>query len=283
MLLNLLRAAAVPLIASLPLLLPACGLRLDDSVGAARRERAERPAAAPGERPSYGEMRQARALAMAEAEIIARGGNIRVTANGAASQPDKVRYVYSPGALTLSFTASKGLNRADGTSHALAFTVYHLSDRAGLDMLRASEEGRRVLMSGERFDASVLSARTVFVQPGAASRMILDRVEGGRYVALAAGYHHGGESGTVYVTEYGIGRYSTGGETILHRGAVMFQPLPLVLDVVLGDDGMSVFNNDGIYHYSQKAVHLSERQMHQILYKRNRVSGDYFDFLTSPR
>ncbi len=256
----LLNRRFAPILAPLlAILLPACSsLRVDDSV---QRNRSDRAALAsleadPRERPSYRELRQARATAWVERDIMENGGELRVRPDGSASRPQSVDFVAEPGALALAIGASEDLNQAGGLPHALTLVVYHLADRAALDRLAASEEGMRTLLEATFFDDSVRAVRRIPVQPGMRTNLALDRAEKGRYVALVAGYHNLESAASLHVAAYDIGQYNIrddsavgGNMLVFSRKKTMFRPLPLNLRVDLGPDAMlvsptgKIFNN----------------------------------------
>lgn len=233
------------------------GVRFDDSIDARRRERAERMAGDPCATPSYKELRQARALARMEADLANRDGYVRVLPDGSASNPDNVRFAAVPGALNIEFTAADDLNAVEGLPHALTLAVYQLSDRVALDGLLSSPEGVAKLLAAERFDESVKSARQLFIQPGAANRLSMERADGARHVAIVAGYHHPEQpSDYARVFSYGIGQYSVKGPTLTSRNRLRFRPLPLNLRLALGPDGMSAWETTRIFHNMHDAVTL---------------------------
>lgn len=253
------RRAALTLVLAGLAALPSCGLRLDDSRTASETARPE-----PETRPSPSEQRAARALALAEADIINRGGAVMYRPDGSASQPHSVKFPAAPGELTLEYAASERLNRFEESPHALLLVIYHLSDRAALDQLSAHENGMRKLLAGEYFDDSVKSARRHFVQPGAAGTLRLDRPEDGRFVAVAAGYAEPNKRTSLFVAEYGVGQWTTGGESVIHHKKKMYSPLPMRLFADLGENDMVVTNTGRIPGDLQKVHLLMARQTRYV-------------------
>ena len=250
------------------------GFRFDDRRRGAEPAPPERPRENPALRPSFRELRQARATAYAEADMTRRGGNTYVRYDGSSSNPNQVKFAAAPGALGLRITASPRLNAVENTPTALVLVVYHLSDRSALDVLAATETGMRRLLRGELFDASVKSARQLFIQPGMTAELALERPEDGRYVAVVAGYNRPDARTGLHVAPYGVGEYKKKGETAFHRTVSMFMPLPMNLGVSLGETMMTVSETASIHHNLRDSTRLQRAQPHyfeepQILLKLN--------------
>lgn len=191
--------------------------------------------------PSAREQRIARAMARAESEIIEEGRHIMYRSDGSSTDPSRVDYVSMPGALTVNYQASERLNCVDGDAKALTLVVYHLSDRAALDQLSRHEDGMRFLLLGLRFDAAVKSVRKYHVQPGSSGELLFDRPQGGRYVAIVAGYNNLETDRALFVAEYGLGQYKHKERIIIGVNVTrhFFQPLPLRINMRLGSEEMS--------------------------------------------
>lgn len=96
---------------------------------------------------------------------------------------------YAQDALRLHFDASPDLNAFSGRAHALVMCVYQLSNpQAFEDKLQEPSGPNRLLACG-RFDPSVTARKRVIVQPGTTKDVVLDRVQGTRYVGIIAGYY----------------------------------------------------------------------------------------------
>ena len=240
------------------------GFRRDLRPDPYRTARAAHLSADPRETPTPGELRAARALALAELEIVQSGGNIMYRSDGSSSQPRSVDFVASANALTLDYAASDNLNCIDGGPHALLLVVYHLSDRAALDQLAGHEAGMVKLLEGGYFDESVKGVRTHVVQPGNSGTLILDRPDKGKYVAIVAGYAEPDKRTSLYVGEYGVGEWISPGETPFHRGKRMYMPLPLHLAADLDRLDMTVRSTGRVYGSMQKVSHLLARQTRHL-------------------
>lgn len=246
------------------------GLHRDHSPDILRSKRAEHLLDDPKNHPSIKERRAARAMAEAEFELVRKGGLMLASWDGSASKPSAVEYVESPGALTINYQASEQLNAIDGDANALLLVVYHLSDRAALDQLAGHEDGMRKLLEGERFDDSVKRVRTHHVQPGAKGQLLFDRPKGGKFVAIVAGYAKPDSETSLYVAEYGLGRWQTIGETYLHRETTMFMPLPLDINMHLGKHELAAKKSAKWLGHYGKSQELIDSQL--VRYFRNAAS-----------
>jgi predicted component of type VI protein secretion system len=259
----------LPVLAAVPFLLASCGVRLDDArrlsgvnAGVAAAQLSEvGPAGVSVGRPSVRELREARGAAMQEWDQLLNGGMPLYRGDGASSNINSVRFAAAPGALTLDYAASPMLNASDGEAHALTLVVYHLTDRAAFDQLARHEEGIRKLLEGDFFDASVAGVRTHSVQPGAAGRLVEDRYEGGKYVALVAGYGGLRARTAVHVTEYRVYQWNTAGGTVFSRDRTMYSPYPLHLRAALDVTEMRVEDADTTLNRMRGVTNLQRAQV----------------------
>lgn len=237
----------------LALALPGCQASYDHD--AARQTRATRMVEDPRLKPSVKEQRVARAMATAQAEMYTAGQeHVTYGFDGSASQLDKVRYIAHAGALRIDYEAAADLNSVDGEPHALVLVVYHLTHTADFDQLARTEPGLRRLLEGELFADSVKGAEQHFVQPGVSARLLLNRFDGGRYVAVVAGYALPKTATSVFVTEYGLGRWAKSATRKSARPHYMYRPLPMHLSLGLGADAM-VARTTGLINESLQGVH----------------------------
>lgn len=255
------RPALAALLAALPLALCACGVRLGDARGISRRVA---PAAAdnPASRPGVREQREAKAAAMQEWDSLLNGGLPQYRGDGSSSNINSVKFGSAAEALTLDCYASPRLNFSSGEPHALTLVVYHLSDRAAFDQLARHEEGLRKLLEADFFDASVAGVRKHTVQPGTQARILENRYEGGRYVALVAGYASLRARTSAYVTEYRLYQWHTEGESIFSRDRVMYSPYPLRLRAVLDEDEMRVDDTDATLERMRAVTSMQREQVY---------------------
>ncbi len=242
-----------------PFLLASCGVRLDDAhrLGGA----GACSAGTSADRPDLRGLREARGAAMQEWDQLLNGGMPLYRGDGASSNINSVRFASAPGALTLDYAASPELNAADGGAHALTLVVYHLTDRAAFDQLARHAEGIRRLLEGDYFDASVAGVRVHSVQPGACGRLVEDRYEGGRHVAIVAGYGRLHPRTAVFVTEYRLYQWNTSGGTVFSRDRVMYSPYPLHLRARLDATEMRVEDADTTLNRMRGVTELRRAQV----------------------
>ena len=108
-----------------------------------------------------------------------------------ASAPSSaVQYDYGEGAISLNLKADSQLNRYNGVQHTLSTCVYQLSDSKEFNQLSSNRDGLYRLLGCEKFDPSVKGTERVILHPGKDEMKTLDRVEGSRFVAVAAGYYN---------------------------------------------------------------------------------------------
>lgn len=94
--------------------------------------------------------------------------------------------------IRLQVRADPQLNRYDKASHALLLCLYQLKEPDGFRQLAQDKDGVPKLLECGRFDASVVNAKVIVVQPGQNLSHSCDKGEGTRYVGLATGYYtHG--------------------------------------------------------------------------------------------
>jgi len=96
---------------------------------------------------------------------------------------------YEEKAINLSFEAEGMLNVRGGVPHPLAICVYQLGEPGAFKDLAQSADGLYRLLECTAFDASVVDAKRVIVNPGKGRKVSLDRAEGARFVGIVAGYY----------------------------------------------------------------------------------------------
>lgn len=96
---------------------------------------------------------------------------------------------YKEKAIHLNLTADSRLNLYQGSPHALVLCLYQLKDPNAFNQLVDEKDGLLKLLDCGRFDPSVANAKRIVVQPGQVEKQDLDRAEGAKYVAIAAGYY----------------------------------------------------------------------------------------------
>ena len=106
----------------------------------------------------------------------------------AGNSPETVAWNFAPNAIALHITATADLNLIDDQAHTLSLCLYQLANPAPFRERTVSVGGVVSLLDCERFDPSVKAADRIIVTPGMVARKVFDRVEGAKYVAIAAGY-----------------------------------------------------------------------------------------------
>ncbi|HBA86867.1 MAG TPA: type VI secretion system lipoprotein TssJ [Geobacter sp.] len=89
--------------------------------------------------------------------------------------------------------ADPQLNRFESNPHALSLCLYLLKDPNGFKQLVQEKEGIPKLLDCSRFDATVVNARQIVVQPGQELKEINETGEGARYIGIATGYFYQGK------------------------------------------------------------------------------------------
>jgi len=96
---------------------------------------------------------------------------------------------YEEGAIKIHVKADPQLNLSDGKPHTLLVCVYQLKDPNAFNQLTGDQEGLYRLLECNLFDASVVGAKKLIIQPGQNTTFNLDRAQGATYVGVAAGYY----------------------------------------------------------------------------------------------
>lgn len=97
---------------------------------------------------------------------------------------------YEKEGIHVSLKAEPTLNTFNGLPHTLHICFYQLKDPNVFNQLAGDEQGLYLLLGCTTFDVSVTSFQRITVQPGQDLSLTIDRAEGSRYVALAAGYYN---------------------------------------------------------------------------------------------
>lgn len=138
-------------------------------------------------------------------------------------------YPFEKEAIDLSIRSDAQLNVFEGIPHALRLCVYGLGEVGGFTNLLAREDGLPRLLACEKFDASVLMAENLYLQPGGRRRAVFDRAEGVRHLAFVAGYFVQNEKADLYR----LIPVPTAEEQ-KDRCTTSVQPVPAVIDLDLG-------------------------------------------------
>lgn len=103
--------------------------------------------------------------------------------------PSPPEYTYEKEAIELHVKSDPRLNLYDGLPHTLLLCVYQLRDPNTFLQLADQPGGIYKLLECAPFDPSVAAAKRLIVHPDQDLKYPLDRAEGARYVAVAAGYY----------------------------------------------------------------------------------------------
>ncbi|MDR0379223.1 MAG: type VI secretion system lipoprotein TssJ [Candidatus Accumulibacter sp.] len=104
--------------------------------------------------------------------------------------PSRVVWQAAPGGLRLDIEAASDLNTQDGMPLALSLCVFQLDKTDKFDDLVKTPEGLDKLQACTVDAADATSAKRFWLQPGQKLTEDMDRAEGARTMAVAAGYAH---------------------------------------------------------------------------------------------
>lgn len=113
---------------------------------------------------------------------------ILMTACASAPLPSP-EWTYEKDAIEIQIKADPKLNFDDGVPHTLVLCLYQLRDPNTFNQLSDDTDGIYTLLECKLFDGSVATAKRLIVHPGQDTTIVLDRAEGAKYVAVAAGYY----------------------------------------------------------------------------------------------
>jgi len=99
-------------------------------------------------------------------------------------------YPYEKAAVNVNLNATTDLNKYSGQPHTVVVMLYQLSDPNIFNQMIETPEGLGDLLEGKRFDASALSFRQAVIQPGENKQILMDRVEGTRYLGVVGGFYN---------------------------------------------------------------------------------------------
>lgn len=111
------------------------------------------------------------------------------TVTSPAASPAEIKWTYQVNAISLTLGVDKNLNEYNGMSHTLLLCVYQLSDKNKFNEFAGTSTGLNSLLACKSFDPSVTHVQRVFVQPDQNATLSMDRAEGAKFLAVAAGYY----------------------------------------------------------------------------------------------
>lgn len=107
-----------------------------------------------------------------------------------ASQPlPAPNWTFEKDAVSIHLKADSKLNFDDGVPHTLLVCIYQLKDPNTFNQLSEDTDGIYKLLECDLFDAGVATAKKTIINPGQDVRIVLDRAEDAKYVAVVAGYY----------------------------------------------------------------------------------------------
>ena len=106
------------------------------------------------------------------------------------ADPSRVTWQAQPNGLRLHIEAAPDLNQQDGKPLALSLCVYQLDKSDGFNGIAQTPGGLNALQECTIKAADAISARRFWLQPGQKLTTDMDRAEGARLLAVAAGYAH---------------------------------------------------------------------------------------------
>jgi type VI secretion system VasD/TssJ family lipoprotein len=137
---------------------------------------------------------------------------------------------YEKEAIHVSLSADPLLNLYDGAPHTLHICVHQLKDPNAFLQLADDEEGLYSLLECSRFDASVISHKSLSIQPGQDATFVLDRAQGAKYVTVVAGYYWLQKEGMMRLFDVPVIIEKKG----LIRRTKTAKPGPLNIELTLG-------------------------------------------------
>jgi type VI secretion system VasD/TssJ family lipoprotein len=106
------------------------------------------------------------------------------------TDPAQVIWPAEPGGVRLRIEATPDLNAQDGNPLALSLCVYQLGKADKFDDLARNADGLDALQACTVEAGGAVSAKRYWLQPGQVVTDDVDRAEGARLMAVAAGYAH---------------------------------------------------------------------------------------------
>lgn len=154
--------------------------------------------------------------------------------------PQTMNWAFAPKALELTFISDPFLNEYEGAAHTLVVCVYQLQAPTAFQQLAATAPGISKLLECQNFDASVVSAQRVIVQPGRNEVLTVDRNEKAKFVALACGYYDLNLGSATRVYEIPVSSNTSGS---LWWKETTYEPGKLLKKILLGKTGIQTMGD----------------------------------------
>jgi len=139
-------------------------------------------------------------------------------------------YSYGKDEIHIDLNADPRLNLYEGRAHTLLLCVHQLRDPNAFNRLAGDKTGIYQLLGCSQFDSSVTNSKRIIVQPNQKVQYTLDRAEGTKYVAIAAGYYNIRKNDVVSLFEIPIEQKSSG----FFGGSRIAGPETLNIELYLG-------------------------------------------------
>jgi len=107
---------------------------------------------------------------------------------GAKEPKPQPEWIFKPKGIEISFQADAMLNEFKGSSHALQMVIYQFDNINKFVELAEYKDGIKKMLKAQNFDPSVQAVKKIFVDPGDAGKLVLDRSEKARWIGILAGY-----------------------------------------------------------------------------------------------
>lgn len=141
--------------------------------------------------------------------------------------------------IVLNVHAVPSMNLFQNKAHTLALCVYQLSDDTAFLELASTKNGVNKLVECGRFDDSVVHSEMVIFAPDTSRKLTMDRYEGTKHLAIAAGYYESSPNQSARSVAIPVSEVSDGWRMFV-PGAGKKAPGKLALDILLGKNGMQI-------------------------------------------
>ncbi len=116
--------------------------------------------------------------------------SLLIVSCGSKKPKPEPEWVFKPKGVYISYKADTMLNEFNGSSHALQVVVYQFDNINKFNELSEYKEGIIKMLKAENFDPSVQAVKKMFVDPGTAGTLVMNRAEKARWVGIVAGFYN---------------------------------------------------------------------------------------------
>ncbi len=96
---------------------------------------------------------------------------------------------FAKNAIIIKYSSTKELNMYDNQPHVIPLIVYQFNNVNSFNALKKDKAGIIKLLEAKKFDKSVMSVNKIFVSPGEAKEVFLDRATRTTWVCMVCGYY----------------------------------------------------------------------------------------------